>query len=130
MTIHALDKKMLMQNVLIKYRDRPQGSVSKLNTVSDGIKVIKIIFRLFKEYKPLSFFSILSFIFLLIGVLLCVPVLIDFHNTGLVPKFPSLIAASFFGIVSIQLFACGLILDTVVRKEKQNFELTLNGWNK
>ena len=125
MTIHALDKKMKLENVLIDYRDRPAGSVSKLNTVSDGIKVLKTIGRLFKQYKPLVFFSILSLISLLIGIGFFIPTLIGYIHTGLVEKFPSLIAASFFGIIAIQLFVGGVILESIARKDRQNFELHL-----
>lgn len=125
MTIHALDKKMKMENVLIDYRDRPEGSESKLNTVSDGVKVIKTIATLFKQYKPLLFFSIVSIICLLIGIGFFIPVIIGYIKTGLVAKFPSLIAASFFGVVAIQLFVGGLILESVARKDKQSFELHL-----
>ena len=125
MTIHALDKKMKLENILIEYRDRPEGSVSKLNTVSDGLKVLKTIASLFKQYKPFTFFSILSFISLLIGIVFFIPPLLGYLDTGLVEKFPSLIAASFFGIVAIQLFVGGLILESIARKDRQNFELHL-----
>ncbi len=125
MTIHALDKKMKLENILIEYRDRPEGSVSKLNTVSDGLKVLKTIASLFKQYKPFTFFSILSFISLLIGIVFFIPPLLGYLDTGLVEKFPSLIAASFFGIVAIQLFIGGLILESIARKDRQNFELHL-----
>ncbi len=125
MTIHALDKKMKLENVLIDYRDRPAGSVSKLNTVSDGIKVLKTIATLFKQYRPFTFFSLLSFISFLIGILFFIPPLLGYINTGLVEKFPSLIAASFFGIIAIQLFVGGLILESIARKDRQNFELHL-----
>lgn len=125
MTIHALDKKMKLENVLIDFRDRPEGSESKLNTVSDGVKVLKTIATLFKQYRPLAFFSWCAIITLLIGIGFFIPSLIGFIKTGLVEKFPSLIAASFFGIISIQLFSCGLILDSITRKDRQNFELHL-----
>lgn len=125
MTIHALDKRMNLENVLIDYRDRPQGSVSKLNTVSDGLKVLKTITALFKQYRPFAFFTILSLISLLIGILFFIPPLVGYLNTGLVEKFPSLIAASFFGMVAIQLFVGGLILESIARKDRQNFELHL-----
>ncbi len=125
MTIHALDKKMKLENVLIDYRDRPSGSVSKLNTVSDGIKVLKTIASLFKQYRPFVFFTILSLICLFLGICFFIPVLIDYIHTGLVAKFPSLITASFFGIIAIQLFVGGLILESIARKDRQNFELHL-----
>ncbi len=125
MTIHALDKRMKIENVLIEYRDRPEGSVSKLNTISDGIKVLKTIGSLFKQYKPFIFFSLISLFCLLIGIGFFIPTLIDYLKTGLVAKFPSLIAASFFGIIAIQLFVCGLILESMARKDRQSFELHL-----
>lgn len=125
MTIHALDKRMKIENVLIDYRDRPEGSVSKLNTISDGIKVIFTIASLFKQYRPFLFFSMLSLVSLLIGIGFFIPPLIGYINTGLVEKFPSLIAASFFGIIAIQLFVGGLILESIARKDRQAFELHL-----
>lgn len=125
MTIHALDKKMKIENVLIDYRDRPEGSVSKLHTISDGIKVIFTIASLFKQYRPFLFFSILSIISLIIGIGFFIPPLFGYLNTGLVEKFPSLIAASFFGIIAIQLFIGGLILESIARKDRQAFELHL-----
>ena len=125
MTIHALDKRMKLENVLIDYRDRPAGSVSKLNTVSDGMKVLKTIATLFKQYRPFTFFTILSIICFLIGVCFFIPPLLGYLDTGIVEKFPSLIAASFFGIISIQLFVGGLVLESIARKDRQNFELHL-----
>ncbi len=125
MTIHALDKRMKLENVLIDYRDRPEGSVSKLNTVSDGVKVLKTIATLFKQYRPFTFFTILSVLCLLVGVAFFIPPLLGYLDTGLVEKFPSLIAASFFGIISIQLFVGGLVLESIARKDRQNFELHL-----
>lgn len=125
MTIHALDKKMKLENVLIDYRDRPEGSESKLNTVSDGVKVLKTIATLFKQYRPFTFFTIISVICLLIGICFFIPPLLGYLDKGIVEKFPSLIAASFFGIISIQLFVGGLVLESIARKDRQNFELHL-----
>lgn len=125
MTIHALDKKMKLENVLIDYRDRPAGSESKLNTVSDGVKVLKTIASLFKQYRPFTFFTIISILCLLIGIGFFIPTLVGYINTGLVEKFPSLIAASFFGVIAIQLFVGGLVLESIARKDRQNFELHL-----
>jgi len=125
MTIHALDKKMKIENVLIDYRDRPVGSVSKLNTISDGVKVIFTIASLFKQYRPFLFFSMLSIVSFIIGIGFFIPSLIGYISTGLVEKFPSLIAASFFGIIAIQLFVGGLILESIARKDRQAFELHL-----
>lgn len=125
MTIHALDKRMKLENVLIDYRDRPAGSVSKLNTVSDGVKVLKTIATLFKQYRPFTFFTLLSILCLLVGVAFFIPPLLGYLDSGLVEKLPSLIAASFFGIIAIQLFVGGLVLESIARKDRQNFELHL-----
>ena len=125
MTIHAVYNNMQIDNVVIEYRDRPEGSTSKLNTFSDGFKVIFTIFRLFREYKPLHFFGILAVMFLLLSVVLGIPVLIDFFTTGTVPKFPSLIVSAASMAISVQLFICGLILDNISVMHKKDFELYL-----
>lgn len=126
MTIHALDKNMFVKNVIVDYKDRPEGSVSKLNTISDGTKVIKTIFTLYKNYKPFAFFGILSLILLVIFLILFLPIFIEFVKTGLVPKFPTLIVSCFFALTAIVSFFGGLILDTIVKKDKQNFENQLH----
>ena len=126
MTIHALDKNMGIENIIIEYRDRPDGSESKLNTYSDGAKVIKTIGTLYKDYKPFSFFSLLAFILTVIGLIFLIPVLIDYVQTGLVPKMPSFVASVFFFICAIQSFFGGLILQTVIKRSKQDFEIKLN----
>ena len=126
MTIHALDKNFLLEEIPVEYRDRPAGSVSKLNTVSDGIKVIMTIFRLFSEYRPLRFFSILGVILALLGGGFMVPVLIDYFQTGLVAKFPTLFVCVGCFIVSALLFMCGIILHAVAKKHKMLFELLMN----
>lgn len=123
MTIHSLDKNLFIKNVIIEYRDRPEGSESKLNTYSDGFKVIKTIITLFKNYKPLSFFTLLAAILALVGTAFLVPVLIEYVQTGLVPKMPSFVASIFFYLCGIQSFFGGLILDTMVKKSKQDFEI-------
>lgn len=123
MTIHSLDKNLLTKNVIIEYRDRPKGSESKLSTYSDGFKVIKTIIKLYKNYKPLSFFSWLALAFFIIAVIFLTPVLIEFAKTGLVPKLPSFIACVFFAICSIQSFFGGLVLDTIIKKSRQDFEI-------
>lgn len=123
MTIHTLDKNLFAKNVIIEYQDRPNGSESKLNTYSDGFKVLKTIFTLYKNYKPLSFFMWLALFLFIIGSIFVTPVLIDFFKTGLVPKIPSFIAAIFFYICSIQSFFAGLTFDTITRKSKQDFEI-------
>lgn len=126
MTIHALDKKLSIATVPVEYRDRPEGSVSKLNTFSDGFKVLKTIAKLYKNYRPLSFFSILSLIFIFVGTIFFVPVLIEYLQTGLVPRLPTLLASVLLYIIGVILFSNGLILDTIVQNEKQQFEIQLN----
>ena len=125
MAIHALDKNFLLKEIPVEYRDRPAGSVSKLNTYSDGFRVLKTIARLFKEYKPTIFFSIISLIFLVISLGFGMPVFIEYFETGLVPRFPTLIFAGFMLIIAILLFICGLILEVLVKKHRQLFELIL-----
>ena len=125
MTIHALDKNFLLKEIPVEYRDRPAGSVSKLNTFSDGFKVLKTIGRLFKEYKPGLFFKLVSFIFLVISLIFGIPVFIEYFKTGLVPRFPTLIFSGFMLMISILMFVCGLILEVVVKKHRQLFELIL-----
>lgn len=126
MTIHALDKNFLLEEVPVQYRDRPAGSESKLNTISDGIKVIRTIFSLFKDYKPLAFFSILGGLCLLIALLIFIPIFISFIKTGLVAKFPTLIVLTSFGVIGFLLFSCGLILEVITKKHRQLYEILLN----
>ena len=125
MTIHALDKNFLLREVKVDYRDRPAGSVSKLNTYSDGFRVLKTIGRLFKEYKPTVFFGLISLLFLIVSLIFGIPVFVDYFKTGLVPRFPTLIFAGFMLMISILMFVCGLILEVVVKKHRQLFELVL-----
>ena len=125
MTIHAINRRMQVSNIVVSYRDRPDGSVSKLNTYSDGAKVLKTIFRLYKNYKPLEFFSILSAILLLVSIALFIPIFIKFLRTGLVPNFPTLIVSGFIALAAIISFFAGLILSTLVEKERQEYEFKL-----
>ena len=125
MTIHALDKNLALTSIPVGYRDRPDGSVSKLNTFSDGFKVLRTIGRMFKDYKPFPFFTIIAAIFMTIALLLLIPVLSEFYATGLVPRLPTFVAACFMALFSLLTFSCGLILDTQVKKNKENFELML-----
>lgn len=127
MTIHALDKNFLLKEIPVDYKDRPEGSVSKLNTYKDGFRVLKTIERLFREYKPFLFFSILSILFLLLSVLFGIPVFVEYFKTGLVPRFPTFIFSGFLLLISLLLFVCGIILDVVVKKHRQLFELILIG---
>lgn len=126
MTIHALDKNFSLISVPISYRDRPDGSESKLNTFSDGFKVLKTIARLYKDYKPLPFFSIIAGFLMIAAIILLFPVLQEYYRTGQVPHLPTFIGVCFMALFSLQIFVCGLILDTHVKKENQNFEIQLN----
>lgn len=123
LSIHAVDKRWRIAQVPIEYRDRPEGSVSKLNTVSDGMKVLRMIFTLFKDYKPLGFFTVLALVSFVIGLCLGIPVIVEFCATGLVPRLPTaLLAVSFCGLAALFL-VCGLILDTVVKGHRRDWEL-------
>ena len=126
MSIHAIDKNMLIENVVIDYRDRPSGSESKLNTFSDGIKVIFTIARLYRVYRPMHFFGIISVILSLVAFMLFIPVLLSYIDTGLVAQFPTLIVSGFIMLAAIQSFFTGLILQTILHKNRQDFELELN----
>ena len=126
MSIHALDKNFRLVNVPVDYRDRPAGSHSKLNTYSDGARVLMTIFRLVKDYKPLAFFSAVSLLLILFAGVLFVPVFLEYLDTGLVERFPTLIVAGFLAVGGLLTLCCGLILDTVIKKERQDFELWLN----
>ena len=125
MSIHAIDKNMSIENVIIEYRDRPEGSESKLNTYSDGFKVLKTIAKLFRTYKPMAYFGIIAFILFALAIGFFIPVLITFIKTGEVPNFPTLIMCGFAAIAGIQAFFAGLILKTMVHKNKQDFEARL-----
>lgn len=123
MTIHAAANNLSMVEVPVNYRDRPEGSESKLNTYSDGIKVLKTIARLFKEYKPTAFFGLFALLFLIISVAFGAPVFYEYFQTGLVERFPTLIFSGFMLIVSLLLWITGLILEVIVKKNRQMFEL-------
>lgn len=125
MTIHAVDKNFKLVEIPVTYRDRPKGSASKLNTYSDGFKVLKTIAVLFKEYKPAFFFNILSILLILISLIFMVPVFLEYYKTGLVPRFPSLIVGCFILLVSILLWITGIILQVITKKHKQLYELYL-----
>lgn len=125
MTIFALDNNFAIKEVPIAYQDRPQGSESKLNTYSDGLKVLKTIVNLFKDTKPLAFFSILSLILLLISFGFFLPILIQFVQTGIVDKFPTLIVISALTVIALLNFFCGVILSVLKKQHRQNFERQL-----
>jgi glycosyltransferase involved in cell wall biosynthesis len=123
MTIHALDKNMKLDHVVIPYRDRPEGSESKLNTVKDGIKVLRTIFTLTRNYKPYFFFGMIAAVLMLLSAAFFIPILITYIRTGLVPNFPTLIVCGFTVMAAILSFFAGLQLQNAVQKNKQDFEL-------
>lgn len=123
LSIHSLDKRFKLVEVPITYKDRPEGSESKLSTFSDGFKVLRMIFNLFKDYKPLIFFSILTFLFFVLGLIVGIPVISEFARTGIIDKVPSAVLATGFMILSALSFVAGFILDTVVRQNRMQYEL-------
>ena len=125
MTIHAVYNNMDVRNVIVEYRDRPEGSVSKLSTYSDGIKVLMTIVKLYKNYKPFAFFYTIALVLALISVGFFIPVLIEYFKTGLVSRFPTLIVCGFVIIAAIQSFFAGLILSTLANKNRRDFEQRL-----
>lgn len=125
MSIHAIDKNMSIENVIIEYRDRPDGSESKLNTYSDGLKVLFTIFRLYRNYKPINFFSIIALLLTLISATFFVPILITYTKTGLVPNFPTLIVCGFIVMAALMSLFTGIILQTLRQKDRQDFEMSL-----
>lgn len=125
MSIHAVDKNMLVENVIIDYRDRQDGSESKLNTYSDGAKVLKTIMGLYKNYKPMQFFGLLAAILMIIALAMFMPVFVVYLKTGLVPNFPTLIVSGFIAMAALQSFFAGLVLSTIVQKDRQLFEYKL-----
>jgi glycosyltransferase involved in cell wall biosynthesis len=126
MTIHALDKNMNITEIPVDYRDRPQGSESKLNTFSDGFKVLVTIFNLYKDYRPLSFFGLVAFLLTITGILLFAPILAEYLQSGFVYRIPTLIVSGFIMIAAMLSLACGLILETETKKERQDFEIMVN----
>ena len=126
MSIHAVDKNFTLKEIPVQYRDRPSGSVSKLNTFKDGARVLKTIATLFKEYKPTLFFNTISVLFYIISIILAIPVFKEYFETGFVPRFPSLITAGISLVIAMLLNVTGLILQVIVKKHRQLFELELN----
>ncbi len=125
MTIHALHRRMEVKNFVIEYKDRPEGSESKLNTYSDGIKVLATIVRLFRDYKPRRFFGMIAAVLALLSTAFMVPVFVEYWQTGLVPKFPTLIVCGFVMLAAILLFIAGLILQNLLTQDRRNFEFKL-----
>lgn len=129
MSIHAVDKNMLLENVIIEYRDRPEGSESKLNTYSDGMKVLKTIAKLYRTYKPFAFFGFLGAILMLLATGFFIPVFSQYLKIGRVPNFPTLIVCGFAVLAAIQSFFAGMILQNMVQKNRQDFEMELHRIN-
>ena len=126
MSLHALDKKFIIEEIPIVYRDRPAGSVSKLNTVSDGIKVVETIIKMFKDFKPRQFFWVISLIFIILGLIVGIPVIIEFIKTNYITKVPSAVLATGIMIFALITAQCGVILATVVKQNRENYELQLS----
>lgn len=127
MTIHAVHYNMQVENVVVEFRDRPEGSVSKLNTFSDGIRVIGKMFQLYRNYKPLRFFGGLCLVLLLAAAILMIPVVTVYFKTGLVPRFPTLIVCGFMVLAGVQSFFTGMMLEVMAAKDRRDFEYCLNG---
>lgn len=125
MTIHAVYNNLQIENVIVDYRDRPEGSESKLNTFSDGFKVLHTILKLYRDYKPFGFFGICSAVLTVIAVLLFIPILIEYIETGLVMRFPTLFVCGFIGLAAVQSFFAGLILSNMALKNRRDFEYRL-----
>lgn len=123
MSLHALDKRFIIKEIPIVYRDRPEGSISKLNTFSDGINVLKTIIKMFKDFKPRQFFWIISLIFIIVGLIIGIPVLLEYAKTRYITKVPSAILATGIMIFALIIAQCGVILDTVVKQHKENYQL-------
>jgi len=130
MTINALDKKFNICEIPVQYRDRPEGSVSKLNTVKDGIRVIRTIFRMFKNYRPMLFFGLVSAVLFLLGAGFFTSVFVEYLQTGLVLRLPTLIVSTVALLASITFFSVGLILDIIIRKHRQNALVQINCMSK
>ncbi|WP_027216620.1 glycosyltransferase family 2 protein [Butyrivibrio fibrisolvens] len=127
MTIHAVSNNMQIENVVIEYRDRPEGSESKLNTYADGFRVIRTISRLYRDYKPLSFFSVMAVVLALLAVIFIIPVFGEYWETGEVRRFPTLIVCGFTMIAALQAFFNGLTLQNMAINNRRVFEMQLNG---
>ncbi len=126
MTIHAVNNNMAIDNVIVEYRDRPEGSMSKLNTYSDGIKVLGTIGRLFRNYQPFKFFTLFSVVLAALSIGFLIPVLVTYFETGLVDRFPTLFVCCFVMLAALQSFFAGLILSSNAIKSRRDFEFQLN----
>ena len=123
MTVHALDKRFELREVPVDYQDRPKGSQSKLNTFGDGLSVLKTIFTLYKEYRPMRFFGWLALLLAILSVGLFIPVAVDYFKTGLVPRFPTLFVSLFSGLAALLSFFTGIMLDVMASRDRKSYEL-------
>ena len=126
MTLHALDKRFIIKEIPIEYKDRPNKSKSKLNTFTDGYKVIKTIIKMLKDYKPLKFFLSIAIIFFVLGLIIGIPVIYEYILTRYITKVPSAVLSTGLMIFSVIIAQCGVILDTVVKDDKEKYEIELN----
>ena len=126
MTIHAVYNNMQIENVVVDYRDRPEGSESKLNTYSDGLKVLRTMMRLYRSYKPFGFFFAFACFLALVAIIFFIPILREYWATHLVPRFPTLIVCCFIMLAAVQSFFAGVILSTMALNERRQFEMQLN----
>ena len=129
MSIHAADKNMFVENVIIEYRDRPEGSVSKLNTYSDGFRVLRTIARLYRTYKPMNFYGVVAAVLAVLSVGFLIPILVKYSQTHLVPNFPTLFVCGFVMLAAIQSFFSGMMLEVMAAKDRQDFEMELQHIN-
>ncbi len=129
MTIHAVNYNLQVENVVVQYRDRPEGSKSKLNTIPDGMRVIRKMLQLYKNYKPLKCFGAIAVLMILCAAILFTPVLVEYIYTGLVPRFPTLIVSGFMVLVGMLSLFAGMILDVTVAKDRRDFEYRRNRVN-
>lgn len=125
MTIHAVNYNMQVENVVVEFRDRPEGSVSKLNTYRDGARVIHKMLQLYKNYKPLRFFSLLCLALFALALLFMIPILSEYISTGLVPRLPTLVVCGFMALAGVQSFFAGMILEVMAAKDRRDFEYHL-----
>ena len=125
MTIHAVDKNYKIVEIPVEYRDRPKGSSSKLNTVSDGLRVLHTIAKLFKEYKPMRFFNIIALIFYIAGIILMFPAFEEYFVSHFVTKVPRLMIGALSVVLGLLLTITGIILDVIIKKQREEYEITM-----
>ena len=123
MTIMALDSGLDIQQIPVQYRDRPDGSVSKLNTITDGCRILLTILKLYRDYQPLRFFSMIAALLVVIATIVLIPVLTEYFQTGLVPRYPTLIVCGFVILFAMMMWGCGIVLEVMLAHQRQLREL-------